>query len=166
MAAPSPSTQTLQLEAIHLPPQPGFWPPAPGWWLTAALLLVLSGLATRQWWRWRRQRRERARIEATLQRLARELREDPQHAVIDINVFLRKMALTHFPDADVASLTGDDWLAFLDRSGETTDFTHGPGRVLAEGPYRARLPAPFDGDALLEAVRRWTQRVTATEARR
>ncbi len=156
----------MQLEDIHLPPQPGFWPPAPGWWIAAALLLLLLG-ATAVWLlRWRRRRREQQRIEAALRRLEQELRDDPQQAIIDINIFLRKMALTHFPETDVASLTGDAWLAFLDRSGETTDFSRGPGKVLAEGPYRASLPPDFDGTALMRAVERWTRKISQQETRR
>ena len=161
----SPTPQpALQLEDIHLPPEPGFWPPAPGWWLVGALLLIAIFFGVRALLRWREKRREQQRIEATLARLKQALDgNDPQQAIIDINVFLRKMALTHFPASEVASLTGRDWLEFLDRSGHTGAFTRGAGAVLAEGPYRAGLPDNFDRDALWRAIDGWVRTVTKKE---
>ncbi len=158
-AVPQTPANTLQLEDIHLPQQPGFWPPAPGWWLLLALLLGLALLAARKVRSMLQQRKQQRAVEATLQRLRRELDSgNPQQAITDINVFLRKMALTHYPGEDIASLTGRQWLEFLDRSGHTTEFTRGAGAILAEGPYRAEPPATLDKAALIKAVEQWIKR--------
>ena len=148
--------QTLQLEDIHLPPEPGFWPPAPGWWLLAVLLMLAAWLAGRKTRQLLRRHRQQCETRQALQQIKRELDNgDLQQAITSMNVFLRKMALAHFPDEDVASLTGTHWLAFLDRSGNTRDFTSGPGSVLADAPYQTALPDQVDRDGLCRAVENW-----------
>jgi hypothetical protein len=148
--------QTLQLEDIHLPPEPGFWPPAPGWWLLAALLMLAAWLGGKKARRLLRRHRQQQETRQTLHQIKRELDSgNLQQAITSMNVFLRKMALAHFPDEDVASLTGKQWLAFLDRSGNTRDFTSGPGHVLAEAPYQPALPDQVDRDGLYRAVENW-----------
>lgn len=156
----APAAQTLQLQDIHLPPEPGFWPPAPGWWLLAVIVIVALFFVTEKALTVLARRREQKQIEQTLQRLKEALHSDnPQDAITDINIFLRKMALSHFPHQEVAGLTGQAWLEFLDRSGNTRDFTQGPGVVLAEGPYRPALPEQFDPDALIRSVENWVRQV-------
>ena len=73
---------------------------------------------------------------------------------------IRRLALMRFPRQEIASLTGHDWLRFLDSSGGNGQFSRGPGRVLAQGPYMRTLPEPVDGRALTRLVRHWIQRNT------
>jgi hypothetical protein len=57
----------------------------------------------------------------------------------------------------VASLTGSDWLRFLDDTGGEGEFQQGVGRVLEVGPYQPttrEVPA----EALLALVRRWVSK--------
>lgn len=150
--------QTLQLEDIHLPPAPGFWPPAPGWWLLAALLLAGAWGIAKTTLRFVHQHRRVRDTKRRLQHLKQLLDSgETKQAITEINILLRHIALTHFPDDDVASLTGDDWLAFLDRSGGTDAFSAGPGKVLAEGPYLPEAPQDIDRDGLYRAVEAWVE---------
>ncbi len=152
--------QTLQLEDIHLPPAPGLWPPAPGWWLMAVLLLVSSWFVGKKIRKYFQRRQRLQETKRQLQQLKQQLDSGKtQQAITDINILLRNIALTHFPDEDVASLTGNDWLAFLDRSGNTNAFSCGPGKVLAEGPYLPAAPEQFDRDGLYHAVKQWVETV-------
>ena len=51
------------------------------------------------------------------------------------------------------SLSGDAWLAFLDRTGQTTTFSQGPGQALADLAYEPNPPRP--APELVAAVRHW-----------
>ena len=52
-----------------------------------------------------------------------------------------------------ASLTGDDWLKFLDRHGGGGRFLAGPGRQLLEAPYRPSVDVSTED--LLVLVQEW-----------
>lgn len=146
---------TLDLRAIHAAPPPAFWPPAPGWWLLVLLLLaVLAVLAV---WGFRRYRayRLKRQIMHELDEISNcYSKENIAVFVTGVSTLLRRVALRRYARARVASLTGSDWLRFLDDTGGDGEFQQGVGRVLEEGPYQPatrEVPA----DALLLLVRRW-----------
>lgn len=146
------------LRGYHLPEPPSWWPPAPGWWLLAACLLAL--VAAVAWWLLRRRAR-RAAARAALRELD-ELRArlrtgaDTSGLAPALSRLLRRYAISAFPRRDVAALTGDAWLGFLDRHGGDGQFVNGPGRQLLDAPYR-REPAPGSQD-LVVLVERWIRR--------
>lgn len=138
-----------QLRPLHLPDAVGWWPPAPGWWLLAGLLLLL-GVAL-LWWRRRSALRRTALAE--LQRLQREQPDDAR-LVVALNLLLRRVALARFPRVQVAALSGDSWLQFLEL--HASGFVNGPGRVLASGPYQP--DCIFNRSELLALARQWIRR--------
>jgi hypothetical protein len=150
--------QALALRDIHLPATPAFWPLAPAWWVVAALLVFL--IAGAAWMAWRRYRvwvRERGALQ-TLAELEGAFRQDrAPEKLARISVLLRQVALARFPRRQVASLTGQAWLGFLDASGGQGRFTQGPGQVLAGSPYQRSLPADLDTDALMALIRDWVK---------
>jgi len=122
----------------HLPEPVSWWPPAPGWWLVAALGLVLAVVGVR-WWRVRRRRTAPTRAalaELAALRSRHEQGVDGRSFAAAISVLLRRLALARYPRERVAGLAGRQWLDFLDRTGGSGGFTQGPGRILAEAPYR------------------------------
>lgn len=136
------------LEPVPEPPPVSWMPQTVGWiWLGIALVaLILAGL------RWLvRHRRANAYRRAGLAALA-AAGDDPAR----IAVILRRTALAGFPRAEVAGLTGVDWLRFLDRTMAGDGFVSGPGRIIAEAPYRATTPDP----ALSRLAQRWVRRHT------
>lgn len=143
-----------QLRDIHLPPPISWWPPAPGWWIAAALLLILAGTGY-GWRRWQRNNRWRRQALAQLIHL-RGL--DASLLAAHLSQLLRRVAISRYPQAEVASLTGEAWLAFLDRTlgDEGTPFQKGAGRALLIGPYAAS--AEFDSTALLALCEQWIRR--------
>ena len=68
---------------------------------------------------------------------------------------LRRYALARFPRQRAAALTGEDWLSFLDAHGGGGRFRDGPGRLLADAPYRRIVTAPVA--ELAEVVQAWIQ---------
>src|SRR5690606_17968285 len=107
-----------QLRDIHLPDMPGFWPPAPGWWILAAV--VLMALTTAWWLRRRRRRQQAYRRQARLA-LKRAWAEclsskDTNRYTHRLGQILRRTAIAAYPQHKVGSLTGSQWLQFLNAS--------------------------------------------------
>jgi Domain of unknown function (DUF4381) len=123
-------------------------PQTAGWTVLAVLLaLVLAWLA----WRWVQRWRANAYRRAALAGLD-AAGNDPA-AIADI---LRRTALAAWPRDRVASLSGVDWLRFLDATGRGGGFVDGPGTALASAPYRSDAAAPTPGLGALAA--RWVRR--------
>ena len=101
--------QTLPLADIHLQAIPGIWPLAWGWWLCILLTIGAVFVVARQLKQYRAA--QQARKEA-LQQL-KALRQTER--LSDINDLLRQAALSYFPRQQVAALTGESWLVFLDQ---------------------------------------------------
>jgi hypothetical protein len=157
----SPAQTGLQLRDIHLPGPPDFWPPAPGWWLLTAVVLALAAWGGMLAWRQIKIRRQRSRILALLEQMERS---SPAAAtpefLAQLSGLTRRLALMRFPRQEIASLTGQDWLRFLDGTGGEGQFSQGPGRVLAQGPYMRELPDDIDCRALTSLIRQWITRNT------
>jgi HAMP domain-containing protein len=147
---------SLELRDIHLPAEPGLWPPAPGWWLLLVVLLAALAFLGRQGWRMQRRRRRRQRVLAELDRLEAAEMRGPA-LVAAVSALLKRVALSRYPRAEVAALSGDAWLAFLDRSGGEGRFATGAGRALAEGAYAPETTG-LDAHALLSVARDWLRR--------
>ena len=149
-----PGPAELDLRDIHLPADPAFWPPAPGWWLASGLILFLLILLMAQGLKvWRRQRR-RQRLLKELQTLS-ALGAGPELAA-RVSELLKRVALSGFERQEVAGLSGEAWLAFLDRTGGDGRFSRGLGRVLADGPYLAKTQ--FDAKGLVALAGDWMRR--------
>lgn len=157
------SPAELPLRDVHVPDGVSWWPPAPGWWLLLIVVLLLAaGFGLWRYWqfwhRWHpriRARRALAGIRADYARHG-----DPKKLLRELSGCLRRVALTVAPRTEVAALTGQAWLAFLDRYVPGQPFQAGAGRVLADGPYQ-KSPE-VDSDALLllseQAVEAMTRR--------
>ena len=75
-----------------------------------------------------------------------------------VNQLLRRVALARFPRAEVAGLSGEDWLHFLDTHAKVSGFVTGPGRVLGTAPFAPKCT--LDRAALLALVRQWIHAVS------
>ena len=145
---------TELLDQMHgvVEPAPATWMPQTTAWAVLALVVVL--LAALAAWRWlRRWRQDRYRREA-LAELDRIEAQASSHLPLRVADLLRRTALTSFDRRDVASLAGDEWLAFLDQSQGSSAFTEGPGRALASAPYSETIDEA-DQSALIGAARNW-----------
>ncbi|WP_210395539.1 DUF4381 domain-containing protein [Motiliproteus sediminis] len=153
------STSLEQLRDIHLPPAIGYWPPAPGWWLLA--LIALAALAAGCWWGWRRYQQRRYRREAL--RLLAEYRHrferdhDLPALLAALSALLRRTALSAYPAAQVAGLTGNDWRDFLRQHSGLAEFDTSVGEALIRGPYQPQPKGTdhCDANALLHLTERW-----------
>ena len=126
-----------QLRDIHLPDAISAWPPAPGWWIITAIVLALLVTGIYQWRRWRRRNRYRRQALQQLLVLQRYQQQPKDYLAYlqQLNQLLKQTALAANTDTDVAGLSGRQWLAFLDHSGNTSAFKTGIGKLLSQGPY-------------------------------
>jgi hypothetical protein len=149
------------LRDIHLPTAVSWWPPAPGWWLLAALVLLLViGLLVWQRLRARDKWRRYAMAELASLRVRSDSAEESTGLVRELSVLLRRVAISRFPREEVAALSGDAWLAFLDRPlGEEAGF-RASGQLLLTGPYVRS--AAIDTQALntlFDLCERWLKKL-------
>ena len=152
--------QTLELADIHLPASPSAWPPAPGWWITSVLIVALLAMAILKFLRFRALKRQQQYTLQALTSLEEELlKAKSTKALAEMNILLRRLALTYFPRKKIASLTGAEWLKFLDESGHTTNFSKGAGQILADVPYLKHIPDSADLNGLSEAVKKWVKHI-------
>ncbi len=143
-----------QLRDIIPPPEPGFWPPAVGWWILVILMALLP-LGFRYLFNLMRERHARQHITRDISKV---MTLQSEQAAIRLSILMRKVAMNRFPHSSVAGLTGDDWLQFLDSSGETDQFTRGPGRLLITAPYERHHVC--DVDSLAQVCMKWVKHVT------
>lgn len=127
-----------QLKDIHLPSNIYMGPIAPGWMIVFILLLGLLSCLIYIWYR-KNQRKKTVKFALLkLKMLKNLIAENPKNINIaaEISTLIRRTALLYFPRADIAGLSGNDWLNFLNCSGNTTQFTEETGRMLIDAPYR------------------------------
>ncbi len=155
--------EPLPLRDIHLPPPVSWWPPAPGWWGLLAIAVALVALSL-----WLRHRLRRSTVRRTALRELAALERDPALSPSErlqrLSTLLRRAALSIYPRDEVAGLTGDDWLHFLDRAMDTRQFSQGAGRLLLEAPYRAFIAADDsakEGAILFALCRQWISQLPA-----
>jgi len=152
-------------------PEPVSWVPATvGWPVAALVVLGLVALGLRSLRRKRAANRYRvdamkelAAIEASMAHASGQA-----GALAPLPVLVKRVALSFARREEVASLTGEPWLAFLDRSYGGTGFTQGPGRALAQLGYASLggdLPES-EASALLSLVREWIRTHDARSVRK
>lgn len=149
--------EDIPLRDLHLPEPIGWWPLAPGWWLVLALVAgLLVWLALRALRYWRRGHARRVALAEVRKLAARHAQDgDAQQLAKQLSSLLRRAMLAYAPRHEVARLTGEAWMRWLDRGLPEPLFSAGPGRSLAWLPYRApdQSNDPVDVDGLVRAVR-------------
>ena len=151
--------EALQLKDIHLPGSPDLWPLALGWWLLLAIIVLALFWLFSQLKKRNRIRKHRKMLLSTLDVLEDKLRKDANSETLaEVNVLLRQLAVNYYPRSEIASLTGGDWLHFLDRSGKTHGFSRGAGRILIEAPYQSGKIQNFNIDEFIPLVRSWVKK--------
>ncbi|TLS67922.1 DUF4381 domain-containing protein [Mariprofundus erugo] len=145
------------LHDIHLPPAVSWWPPAPGWWGLLVMVLLLVG--TFAWLMYRRyhsaearsRRLRRAMLAAAASELVLLQQQPDAELIAELSMLLRRVAVQLEPD--VAGISGDRWLAWLDGKWDRDDFSAGYGRLMIEAPYRPNVA--IDGDQLITLCQQW-----------
>ncbi len=156
---------TLALRDIHLPDSVLWWPPAPGWWILLCLILIIV-LSVFFIIRRRRNNRVSA-IYIAKQELSRienefKSKQDKSILVKEVSELIRRVSISLFKRNESASLTGKDWLLFLDKLNGDQSFSNGIGKILIEAPYQAK--PDYNEVKLLELISSWIESAEKTQA--
>ena len=143
------------LRDIVMPAAIPWWPLAPGIWILVAGLLATAIVASIRAFR-------QYQANAYRREAIREL--DGLTDMTGIMPLLKRAAMVAYGRETVASLSGDAFLAFLDRTGGTSVFTAGPARLLPSLAYsKAAGPTSGDLDRAVADARRWLRKHRARD---
>ena len=160
----SQSPMLPDLHDIVLPEPVSLMPETVAWWILLAAILLLLGWVGRRYLRARRAGRYRRLALARLDEIERTLAQSAgrETALVALPELVKQTALAFAPRSEVASLSGEPWLRFLDASYGGTGFTEGPGRWLPTlayaNPAAAQTLATDEQRAVVDLVRRWIRR--------
>ena len=144
-----------QLKDIHLPEPVSWWPPAPGWWLLGICLLLAVFVGGYYLWKFIRRGRFRREALVDLRQL-REAHQDQRILLEEVSRLLRQVAIAKYGREEVAPLSGTGWLQFLDRTGNTDQFSQGAGKALGTMLYQPTVA--IDGEQLCGLAAAWIKR--------
>lgn len=130
--------EQLPLRDLHLPEAIGWWPLAPGWWVVIALAIAGLVVLLRRYLRTRARGAARRYALLQLKELTAEFEQHRDAVAFSsaLSALLRRTMLSYAPRQEVAGLTGDAWLAWLDKDLDQPRFQSEAGRKLLELPYR------------------------------
>jgi len=143
-----------RLVDIVVPPAVPAWPPAPGWWVVIAVVAA-SVLA------WSIRVRARYRANAYRRAALAELKNvaPDDAAPMRVATLLKRTAIAGLGRAAVASLSGDEWVVWLNGRVRRPVFSDQPAELLAERIYRRGGAADRVVTAeLIGAARVWIRR--------
>lgn len=162
MALDAVTTEVLAgLQELPPPAPVSYRPQTIGWVLVGAIVAAAAAAAAWRWWRrWQANayRREALREMVDVERRLANV-DTRGSALADLPALVKRTALAGTTREQVARLSEDQWLAFLDRTCPPGGFASGPGRWLPRLTYETALePSATDLRDLTALVRRWIER--------
>ena len=147
------------LRDIAMPEPVSFWPPAMGFWIIAGLgAVVLIHIILRKYKTRHASAYRRAGL-LLLKEVGENFSDETAETIAgNISLILKRVALVAFPREQVASLTGDAWLSFLNESYGGKEFFDHPGVLLkdaASRPSGENIINRNDSEKLLLLAREW-----------
>lgn len=130
--------EQIPLRDLHLPEAVSWWPLAPGWWVLIGVAVVGLVYLLRMYLRSRARGAARRHAMRQLDALTAEFEQHHDAVAFSsgMSELLRRTMLAYAPRKEVAGLTGDAWLAWLDRDLDRPRFQTATGKKLLELPYR------------------------------
>ncbi len=159
------STPVTQIDGLHeiaLPEAVSYLPQTVGWYLLLALIVALLVWLSIRWTRHSKANRYRSFALSRLEELERQLELEAgvrSTSLTALPLLVKQTALEAYRRDDVASLSGEAWLKFLNKSYGGVDFTEGAGRLLPVLSYVSPNALQNINDdqitGLIDLVRKW-----------
>ncbi len=153
-------TSLSQLRDIHMPGSISVWPIALAWYAVFILALAASFYAFYRYQLYRKKQMRKKNVLSHIDRLRHELCLEEHYPLVyqELSTLLRRIALFTHARPDVAHLTGEAWLSFLDQQCQTHLFTRDIGRLLLSAPYFPDNTPVADPKPLLTLTEEWVKR--------
>ncbi|MDH5472066.1 MAG: DUF4381 domain-containing protein [Gammaproteobacteria bacterium] len=143
-----------QLRDIHLPEPVFWWPPAAGWWLLALIIIAIAFLIPKAIKRFKNKPLKKiALLEFNKIQQAFNNHQNTAQLAQEISVLLRRICISYNPRYESASLTGKDWLNYLNKMAGDNIFSDQMGEIIFTAPYQKQ--AQFNGDDLIHSCKNW-----------
>jgi len=159
-----------QLKDIHLPEPVTFFPSAPGWWLLGSIILVLIAYFIYRQYRYKK-------LIRLMTPAAQEINYLKQispsaSSLAQLSALLKRISLVYFPQLQVASLKGTQWLNFInhqsqDSSKQRVIFSEPYASLLTQAAYQKKPQIdPLDWKNLLRLSQQWIENIITQQAKK
>jgi hypothetical protein len=148
MTGMAPDTALRMLHDYYQPAPPAWTPQTVGWYglfVTVLLSFLWLGIRSTLSWFKNRYRREAVRGVAVA-------------APAQFSILLKRAALAAWPREEIASLSGEAWLDFLNRTGTSEPFRTSPGNQIEEIALNESPASEEDELALRRLAMKWIRR--------
>jgi hypothetical protein len=155
--------QDIAIKDIHLPEAISWWPLAMGWWLliafciTAIIIFII----------WFKHQNNHAKKKAFSLRkqvmselVAIQATHDDRVFLEQLSALLKRVAITQYGQ-NIAGLSGQQWLQFLDQQWDLHIFSEGIGQVMLDLPYQK--DPDIDRHMLLRISKNWLENQMSKE---
>lgn len=143
----------LPLRDIHLPDSISWWPPAIGWWILLGVICV--GIIVLLWLSRPTLKKEALKA---LHRIEKEFLQtgNAEKSMSELSVLFRRVVMSQKNSMKSGGVTGNAWLALLDKQINETEFSNGMGQILLTGPYQRRIEKESVSE-IIKLCRKWVK---------
>lgn len=142
-----------QLKDVHLPQEISIFPLAGIWYILMGIVVVITALGL--WWILVKNRYKKQKLQAYAL-LAEIEKKQSGEMLSEISILIKRVAILKYPKEKVHTLFGEKWLEFLDKTGKTTNFSRGDGRLLLNVYQNSKIENP---DKLFIVIKQWLGKV-------
>ena len=156
-----PQADLANLHDIISAPPVSWWPPAQGWYMLVTIVLVGLSWYVWSWLCYRKLNAYRRVSLIQLKLLELQLKDVGQceASLRALPELVKRTALAAWPREEVAGLSGESWLSWLDHSWQGQSFTNGVGLLLPQLAYvdtdTLNSLTATEIDDLVHLIRNW-----------
>jgi len=149
------------IDEINLPDAISMWPSAPGWKLISTIILFWVLYSAVNWIKYIWRNRYRREVLRQFNLIQKQSGNNYNSVISALPHYLKVTALQAYPRHDVANLSGNKWLAFLDSHYSGPPFSKGVGEKLLSIAY---LPkdrwqiTESESKALINMSKQWIKK--------
>ncbi len=152
------------LKEIAFPDPVSYVPHTIGWYILIAAVLISAGYLVYRWYRNWAANRYRTFALRRLDDIEQQLRQPDTriNALTAVPVLIKQTALKCYTRREIAQMSGEKWLLFLDKSYGGKEFTDGPGVLLPGISYGSQKALDHIEDEeitrTVSLVRKWIEK--------